>query len=67
MNQKSKISSNKKNLKKKSKTVIPLYQDLFGEVDRQMIQNILRQQLHKLNLLKIYKDEIIDIDVKIGT
>lgn len=29
MNQKSKISSNKKNLKKKSKTVIPLYQDLF--------------------------------------
>lgn len=41
-NQKSKVSSNKKNLKKKSKTVIPLYQDLFGEVDRQMIQNILR-------------------------
>lgn len=42
MNQKSKISSNKKNLKKKSKTIISLYQDLFGEVDRQMIQNILR-------------------------
>lgn len=42
MNQKSKISSNKKNLKKKSKTIIPLYQDLFGGVDRQMIQNILR-------------------------